>query len=472
MSGSGGKKRKRNSDGKFCKKTENEDEDHVTSEEEENDEETPMLKRDSVQVPEPGCSRPTVGQHRSAADLRKEMKESADNPTPEQVGVGLGEVNSSQGVGQEANAQQQLPNQQGPNTRQNSAAASAATPQRQEFNTWGANAAGPSNNSRQGDSGPQAVPRRTLPEPGTRAWRRVTSSVDGVTLSRHPLINARPVRASQATVDGVISANNQEVEALVRPQATPSASGIAAGDWGALLNREDHLGEPDRTRLDEYGQNPQLATVVLRRPARFIPPYSTSQNCRMDQGLTLIKIIPPHLWRNDHGYTCGHMKSLYVFCKDYTNFVSQIYAATYHWSDTCDLYPTAGVTRQTMSFLGRPCKEWPDIYVSLQLAQDRHFAIDDTHRHLRKIPSPKHWRFGDGTYCYEEDSFTNGPPFLTVVRNDLKSQILQQDEFKFWDPFGALPTLGGRGTDAEIRMVPWSSVNSAPRDLGGLFPDY
>ena len=70
MSGSGGKKRKRNSEGKFCKKTENEDEDHVTSEEEENDEETPMLKRDSVQVPEPGCSRPTVGQHRSAADLR------------------------------------------------------------------------------------------------------------------------------------------------------------------------------------------------------------------------------------------------------------------------------------------------------------------------------------------------------------------------------------------------------------------
>ena len=161
-----------------------------------------------------------------------------------------------------------------------------------------------------------------------------------------------------------------------------------------------------------------------------------------------------------------------MFYKNYETFITLIYGVTYHWSDGCDLYPTTGCSRETLKFLGGPRKEWPDIYVSLQLAQDRHFAIDDAHLHLRKIPAPKHWRFADGKFCFGQDTFRNGPPFITVVRNEMQAQVLQEDPFRFWDPFGALPTPGGRGTDAEIRMVPWSEANSVTRDLGGYFPDY
>ena len=192
------KKRKRDDVGKFRVKNKDDDDD------DEDDEEVIMLKRDSVQVPDPGCSGPMVAPHRSAAELQREMRDSAQNPTPEQVGVGLAEPAATQENGGDPSTPQQLQDPQGSNNRQGPVGSSQAATGRTGSSAVQGN---PPNNS--DEAGPSAVPRRVLPEPGTRAWTRVMNSVDGVTQSRHSLINTRPVGMTSPERERIAASSNR-----------------------------------------------------------------------------------------------------------------------------------------------------------------------------------------------------------------------------------------------------------------------
>ena len=108
---------------------------------------------------------------------------------------------------------------------------------------------------------------------------------------------------------------------------------------------------------------------------------------------------------------------------------------------------------------------WPDIYVDLATAQSKAFerapaTADSPGCYLRTIPGPAHWRNSDGTYIWRAQGLRTNCPTLEIRRNEGVWHEYHWYTNRNWDPFGRLstPAVGGRVTDMELLVVPWSGV--------------